>query len=522
VILTFGPFEVDDELFELRRDGVPIPVQKKTFDLLLYLMRAGTNVVTHEELMRDLWRDVVVSEPALRQAVLTVRKALGDDGPTPKIVKTVRGRGYRFDASVTIKSTRPERLPFVGRQSAMTHLRAALGDAVAGRGSVVLVAGEQGIGKTRLLEEFEEDLEGVRLVVGRAFAGDGAPPLWPWIQIDRRLEGDPVLFPDVETAEARFRFADRVVSRIVAQAKVAPLVVVLEDLHTADAATLDLLRLLLPETTHSRVLMLLTSRHVEGVVARVPRVSTLELGRLGREDIEALIRAVLKREPGAALVDRVLEKTGGTPSIFVHIAHILENDVPRVPGTSAMLGTSAVKNAVAQQVASLSAAVRDTLATAAVLGPTFALGPLALAGDTPAAEVLTQLDEAARERLIAHADGVYRFTQPLVRDALYRSLPEGERIKRHARVGQALIAFYGDEAERAHAGEIATHLGIAAASGDVARAVHFALAAHAEATARGDRAAAGEFIAMARKALRHAPRDAELQDRVEAAARASG
>ena len=92
MILGFANFELDDELFELRRDGIPVPIQRKTFDLLLYLARSNGAVLSREELMSKVWPSVVVSEPALTQAILTVRKALGDEGNDPRFVKTVRGR----------------------------------------------------------------------------------------------------------------------------------------------------------------------------------------------------------------------------------------------------------------------------------------------------------------------------------------------------------------------------------------------------------------------------------------------
>src|SRR5690349_4244623 len=100
MIHRFDGFSVDDELFELRRDGVLVPIQRRAFDLLVYLVRHRNVVVSKAELLRTVWADVVVSNDALTQAMKLVRDALGDAIDEPSFVQTVRGRGYRFIAYV--------------------------------------------------------------------------------------------------------------------------------------------------------------------------------------------------------------------------------------------------------------------------------------------------------------------------------------------------------------------------------------------------------------------------------------
>lgn len=99
-MLTFDHFELDERLYELRAAGKPVPVQPKVFDLLVYLVRRGDRAVTKTELLEVLWPEVDVGETALTQAVLSARKALGDDGERQRFIATVRGRGYRFVARV--------------------------------------------------------------------------------------------------------------------------------------------------------------------------------------------------------------------------------------------------------------------------------------------------------------------------------------------------------------------------------------------------------------------------------------
>jgi DNA-binding winged helix-turn-helix (wHTH) protein len=99
-MLTFDHFELDEQLYELRAAGKRVPVQPKALDLLTYLVRHRDRAVAKSELLEALWPEVDVGETALTQAILSVRKALGDDGDHQRFVATVRGRGYRFVARV--------------------------------------------------------------------------------------------------------------------------------------------------------------------------------------------------------------------------------------------------------------------------------------------------------------------------------------------------------------------------------------------------------------------------------------
>ncbi|MBX3261044.1 MAG: AAA family ATPase [Labilithrix sp.] len=519
MILGFGSFELDDELYELRSAGEVVPIQKKSLDLLFHLVRARGKVVTRDELLKAVWPGVVVSEQALSQAILGVRRALADDGAEPLVLKTVRGRGYRIVPPVRAvageegareERHRAPRHPHVGRAGALATLEDAARSALDGRGRIALVRGEAGIGKTRLVEELEARLPGTRFVRGHAFSGEGAPPLWPWIQVGRRLglESDP-LDDDLGSARGRFRAGDVILRRVLGSALEAPLVLVLEDLQWADAASLDLVKLLAQELHAARVLVVLTAR-VErgrkgGALARLPELVTIELQRLGRAEIAALVAAVIGRAPSEPVVDRVLEKTGGTPSLFVQIAPVLAARDLDAPGTSALLGVSSVKEAVAEQVAHLSAELQETLALASVFGNTFALGPLAMSAGTSEAALVDRLDAAVEQGVVSRGDAprTYRFTQPLVRDALYRTLLDGEKAKLHARVGRALVEYWGDEA-RARADDIAHHLTLAAPVGSPAEAADYLALALEDAARRGDPAAVARWTRLADELVAHA------------------
>ncbi|MFP4327196.1 MAG: winged helix-turn-helix domain-containing tetratricopeptide repeat protein [Paracoccaceae bacterium] len=95
-LLRFGPFEIDFDRFELRREGTPVAVEPRTFDLLALLARNRGRTVTRDEIFREIWPGRVVSDAALSSQIRAARKALGDDGKRQAIIATVHGRGFRL------------------------------------------------------------------------------------------------------------------------------------------------------------------------------------------------------------------------------------------------------------------------------------------------------------------------------------------------------------------------------------------------------------------------------------------
>src|SRR5262245_18064084 len=106
MVHTFLDFELDEDLFELRSRGVVIATQGRVFAMIAYLLHARDRVVGKGELMKALWKGNVVSETAISQVVMLARKALGDEGETQRVIKTVRGRGFRFVAPVASAGAR--------------------------------------------------------------------------------------------------------------------------------------------------------------------------------------------------------------------------------------------------------------------------------------------------------------------------------------------------------------------------------------------------------------------------------
>ena len=178
----FDGFELESSRFELRHDGVPVPMEPQVYDVLCYLVAHRNRVVPKEELLDEIWGDRFVSESALTSRIKAARRALGDDGATQRFIETTRGRGYRFVAIVdeideqpdTSAPSRPpdvlrhnlpaERTRLVGRREEIGHIAALLG-----MHRLVTLLGIGGTGKTRLAtavaaDRLDEYVDGVWFV----------------------------------------------------------------------------------------------------------------------------------------------------------------------------------------------------------------------------------------------------------------------------------------------------------------------------------------------------------------------
>jgi DNA-binding winged helix-turn-helix (wHTH) protein len=149
MIFAFGDFELDESLYQLRRKGEVVRLEPKVFDVLAYLVRRRERVVPKDELLAQLWPGEFVSDTVLPRCITAARKAVGDDPAAQRVIQTVHGRGYRFVAALAADprdagdgaEAEPPAGVFVGREQAMTELRAALEHAFAGRGELVFLVG---------------------------------------------------------------------------------------------------------------------------------------------------------------------------------------------------------------------------------------------------------------------------------------------------------------------------------------------------------------------------------------------
>jgi DNA-binding CsgD family transcriptional regulator len=414
--------------------------------------------------------------------------------------------------------------PFVGREAELGVLTADLDAALAGHGGVVLLGGEAGIGKTRLAEELaaQASAHDVLVLWGRCWEGEGAPAFWPWIQIVRAyVDGSdsavlrqemgagaadiaqlvPALCerlpelpapPPVEPEAARFRLFDSLAGFLRAAAVRRPLLLVLDDLHWADASSLALLRFLGRELEGAGLLAVGCYRHTEvdrghpllGTIAdltRTQRHRRLLLGGLDQRDVASFVALVAGVQPSAELVAALHRQTDGNPFFVAEVVRLLASEDRLHAGVAESTRLAGglpegVKAVVAERLGRLSEDCQRVLEVAAVLGRDFELRALQPASGLEPGRLLGLLEEAEAARVVTAVPrelGRWRFTHALVREVLYDGLPAARRVGLHGCVGEALQAVY-DADPGSHLAELAHHFVAAAPGGQVGRAVQAA------------------------------------------------
>jgi DNA-binding winged helix-turn-helix (wHTH) protein/tetratricopeptide (TPR) repeat protein len=529
VVFAFADCELDRELYQLRRRGRVVKLEPKVFDVLVHLLEHRDRVVTKAELLAELWPGEALSESVLPRAVAAARRAVGDTRSKAGVIETIHGRGYRFvaelretDSTANVGAALappPPTSVFVGRARTLERLAAALDSALAGRGQLVLLAGEPGIGKTRTAEELARvaRARGAQVVVGRCFEGEGAPAFWPWVQLLRELVSTsdreqlraalgsdaaelaqlapelrarlPMLPPasGLEGEQARFRLFDALSGFLRRRAQQGPLVLVLDDLHWADEASLRGLEFLAPELGSAALLVVATFRDVEvrrdhplskllGALARLPACERIALRGLEPAEVAALVEAVAGLPPSEALARTVHEMTEGNPFFVFELARLLGNGGAPAEGRSALALPQSVRDAIGRRLDRLSAECNEVLRTAGVLGRAFDVALLSrVAGRTPA-ELLDLLGEAlAAGVLVEHEQrvGHYAFAHALVRQTLYEELRAPQRVRLHRRAAEALEAVFAGSDEPPLS-EIAHHFFEAAPGGSAEQAIESA------------------------------------------------
>ena len=388
--------------------------------------------------------------------------------------------------------------PLLGRDREVARLDACLTRAEDGHTELVVVTGEPGIGKSRLCADLlgRARARGARTVVGRCSQDDGAPPLYPWRSVLADLGGD---LTEVAREGNEFRAWEEVAELVRGAAAQQPLVLVLDDLHWADTATLRALRLLVESSTDDALLVVLTWRdrpEPTGALADLAdtlarrHAERLHLSGLDATSVAGLVGALTEHRPSVPDSEALLARTDGNPFFLVEYARLL--------GRGDSLGEvllheppTVVQDVVGRRLARLPEQTRRTLGVAAVLGRQFDLASLARTGGEPEDDVLDLLDPALAVGLVRE-DGVDRFTfdHALVRDTLVARLPVSRRARLHARAAAALDGGAGHETELARhwlaAGPAYSREAWRAA--EAAAEVSLASYAHAEAAELLDRA----------------------------------
>src|SRR6267142_1999314 len=189
-----------------RRNEQRIDLKPKTFDVLRYLVDNPGRLITHDELLAEVWPDAEVQQEVLKSHVLAIRKSLGDTAEEPRYVVTLRKRGYKFIAPVRFdeasgQHTRARLGKFVDRARPLSELREALRLARSNVPQLVFVTGEPGIGKTELVERFLEEVgsdHDTSVTIGRCIEGyGGIEPHYPVLEalgsLTRQRNGEVVV-----------------------------------------------------------------------------------------------------------------------------------------------------------------------------------------------------------------------------------------------------------------------------------------------------------------------------------------
>ena len=475
--VAFGDFELDPAQFELRRLGRRIPLEPQAFDVLCYLVQHRDRVVSKEELMDQIWGGRFVTEAAVSSQIKQARRAVGDDGRAQSVITTVHGRGYRFVSVVrtdppeqNATGNQPE---LVGRSAELATLDQLVADARAGRGRMVVVTGEPGIGKSALLAAAHAR---VAAGGGRVLVGRGAENRGPFRPLAEALLG---LWrsADIREAEALrpFRHAlDRVLPGwvpgpgerpedlgvdpvlLIAEGLVQILsgvdtefgVLTIDDGQDADPDTVAVLEHLAAVAGRRPVLILLARSDWPRSVG-LDRISAaretvrMPLSRIAPEDLRTLVTAVADLPEDA--VASIVQRSEGLPVVAVELA--AASDATAGLNRAVPEGFAALVEA---RILALEETDRRLLAAAAVFGgdPDWDLVPTIAGVDDVAAAA--GLRNAVRLHVLASDGGHLRWRHGLIQQVVWAMLlPPERRTVTQAAVRVLLGRAAGPDAARA-------------------------------------------------------------------------
>ena len=428
--------------------------------------------------------------------------------------------------------------PFVGRDAELARLKAAFQEALAGGLRVLFVAGEPGIGKTRLMRELcvVAHAGGAEIALGRCYE-ESVVPFQAFVEalrrtlaatsdsaladlartckldelvsmvpeLAQRLPEHPIPKP-ADSGEGRFRLFESVASLLSEIAGRAGAVLVLDDLQWADRPTLALLRHILRTWKSAPLLVLGTYRTLEvgdadpltAMLAELRsdperHAEVIELGGLDARDVEQLMSGWAGRPAPPSLARGFCRDTEGNPffaeEVLRHLnesGRLFQSDGSWISerGAQAAGMPQGVKDVIGRRVARLGPEARETLGLAAVIGRRFSLDVLAKVANSSRDELVMRLDEAHSAGAIVEQPGAfgrYMFAHALVRETLYERLSTTRRVQLHLRVAEAIEELSPDDRGPV-LGLLAYHFGRAIPTGGRERAYDYAMRAASHAS----------------------------------------
>ena len=552
-ILGFLEYSLDAANARLCRGTDVVALRPKALAVLQHLAEHPGELVTKAELLDAVWTDTAVTDWVLTSSIRELREALGDDARQPRMIETVHRRGYRFIAAIRHDgallrhdgaarseprsvAVAPAR-PIVGRYAELAVLDDCWRRALTGERQVAFVLGEAGMGKTTLVDEFLRRLgdatpASALLARGQCIEQHGAvEPYLPVLEAFGRLCAEPDGGPLIDAlrrhapawlaqipgtlepaecealerrlgATPRERMLREMASLVAALQ--SPLVIVLEDLHWSDHATLDLVSTLARRPDAARLLLVGTYRPVEVALRGHPLRTVhhdLRAHALCRElwlaplSLSAVQDYLDARWPGltsaGVLAHIVHEHTDGNPLFLVNIIEylamngaIMEADGGwRLRGDATALAVDIpqeLRQLVATQLDRLGEGERTALEVGSLVGRRFSAALVAAALAADVVDVAAGLTRLSHDGLMVGADGVsewpdgvvagaYRFNHFLHQSVLRGRIPPARRRQLHERIATRLELAYHDQLAEVSA-ELAFHF---EASGQGERAVPY-------------------------------------------------
>ena len=530
----FGPFHLDEAEARLSRAGTGVELPPRALAVLCELVRRPGQLVPEEALLDRIWGHRHVSESVVRTVVSQLRQALGDDPRRPRYVETASRRGYRFVAEVVADrgletpsaawSTSapadappapPSDLPpLVGREAALQRLGAAWARAVGGQRQLVFVGGEAGIGKSAVVERAVAALPAsVAVGIGQCVEHYGtAEPYMPILEalsgLCRSVGGEivratlrqvaptwllqmPWLLDEEDRRILRQEAAGATQDRMLRELgelldrarDAAPLVILLEDLHWSDHATVQALAYLARRRGPSPVLIIGTFRPTELIVQQHPLAGLrhelklhklcdeIALEPLSERDLGDWLARRLGARPPEAFIHELHAHTAGLPLFAAHLvdewtqadALACVDDNWRLPDPRGAAVPGGIAHVIDRHVSGLTPDEQRLLGAASVGGLEFSSLCLSEVLDRDADEVAVALESLA-ERLPwlrvtdmrpcadGRLDAVHAFRHSLYRHAIHQKLPVSQSVPWHRAWARALQRHHeGDPADLAAA-----------------------------------------------------------------------
>jgi DNA-binding winged helix-turn-helix (wHTH) protein/tetratricopeptide (TPR) repeat protein len=468
---AFGPFRLDTANHCLWRGEERASITPKAFDVLRYLVEHSDRLVTQEELLEALWPETYVNPEGIRKYILEIRKVLGDRPHQSAFIETLPKRGYQFVAPVSADSKLAgwEPLPqptsnMVGRDAGLARLDRYLRQALSGQRQLVFVTGEAGIGKTTLVDVFQQrasQTPNLRVARGQCIEGfGGLEPYYPMLDaLGSLLRNDEhssfvqalakwaptwlmqfpalVKFEDRESLEREILGStrERMVREICEVLEITtgdtPLMVVLEDLHWVDPSTLDLISALARRRESARLLLVGTYRPVDVVLSQSP-LKTLKQDLLVRKlcheiaiecleesDVSDYLAGTFAPESiPSGFPNMVHHNSGGNPLFMIAIVQEMLNKglivedqgklVLTVPVEEVYPGIpETLQQMLEIQLEHLSPEDRKILQSGSVAGERFSIWAASSMLDEPPASIENRCDWLANRNRFIRSAGVH-------------------------------------------------------------------------------------------------------------------